>query len=98
MSVTTMPENEPSIRPVVTCDMGAVSEPDLETLDALCRFHMAVAQMGYVLRLKEATERLDQLLTLCGLDQSFSVDQGQAKEGEETVGVEEEIEPGNPPA
>jgi anti-anti-sigma regulatory factor len=83
---------------MVTCDMGGVSKPDLETLDALCRFHVAVAQMGYVLRLRDTTERLDQLLTLCGLDQSFSVDQGQSEEGEEPFGVEEEVEPGDPPA
>jgi anti-anti-sigma regulatory factor len=77
--------------------MGAVSAPDLETVDALCRFHIAVAQMGHVLRLRDTTERLDQLLTLCGLDESFSVDQGQSEKGEETLGVEEEVEPGDPP-
>jgi anti-anti-sigma regulatory factor len=78
--------------------MGAVYAPDLETVDALCRFHIAVTQMGYVLRLRDTTERLDQLLTLCGLDGSFVVGEGEPEEGEETLSVEEEVEPGDPPA
>ena len=83
-------------RPVVTCHLGAVIEPDLGTVDALCRLRMSVVHMGYVLRLIDASSELDDLLTLCGLDASLLVGEGQAKEWEETLGVEEEVEPGDP--
>lgn len=76
--------------------MGAVTAPDLGTVDALCRLRMSVVHMGYVLRLVEATPQLEELLTICGLDESLVVGQRQAEEGEETLGVEEEVEPGDP--
>jgi hypothetical protein len=78
--------------------MGAVSAPDLGTVEALCRLRMSVAPMGYVLRLRDATTRLEELLALCGLNESVLVGEGQPEEGEETLGVEEEVEPGDPPA
>jgi hypothetical protein len=84
-------------RPVVTCHLGAVAAPDLGTVDALCRLRMSVAHMGYVLRLIEATPQLEELLTWCGLDESSLVQaEGEAEEREETLGVEEEVEPGDP--
>jgi hypothetical protein len=53
--------------------------------------------MGYVLRLIEATPQLEELLTWCGLDESSLVQaEGEAEEREETLGVEEEVEPGDP--
>jgi hypothetical protein len=84
-------------RPVVTCHVGAVVAPNLGTVDALCRLRMAVAHMGYVLRLIEATPQFEELLTWCGLDEDSLV-QGErkAEEWEEPLGVEEEAEPGDP--
>jgi hypothetical protein len=85
------------MRPVVTCDMGGISAPDLGTVDALCRLRASVAHMGYVLRLIEATPQLEELLTWCGLDENSLVQgEGETEEREETFGVEEEIEPGDP--
>jgi anti-anti-sigma regulatory factor len=89
--------SDTSGRPVVTCDMSAVSAPDLGTVDALCRLRMSVAPLGYVLRLREATTRLEELLSLCGLEGSFLVGEGQPEEGEEALGVEKEVEPGDAP-
>jgi hypothetical protein len=83
--------------PVVTCDMGAVSAPHLGTVEALCRLRMSVAPMGYVLRVRGATTQLEELLALCGLGESVVVGQWQPEEGEEAIGVEEEVEPGDPP-
>lgn len=75
--------------------MGAVPAPDLGTIDALCRLRVSVAHMGYVLCLRDATSRLEELLTLCGLEDSFAVDQREPEQREETLGVEEEVEPGD---
>lgn len=76
--------------------MGAVSTPDLGTVDALCRLRLSVVQMGYVLRLRDATDRLEELLDLCGLSESVVVVEGETEKREETVGVEKEVEPGDP--
>ncbi len=74
--------------------MGAVSSPDLGTVDAVSRLRMSVFHMGYLLRLRDATPELEELLTLCGLgDSSFLVTERQPEQGEEPVGVEEEVEP-----
>jgi hypothetical protein len=90
-------ENDAPHRPVVTCHLGSVAAPDLGTVDALCRLRMSVAHMGYVLRLIEATPQLEELLTWCGLDESSLVQgEREAEEREETIGVEEEVEPGDP--
>jgi hypothetical protein len=81
----------------VICDMGGVAASDLGTVEALCRLRMSVVPMGYVLRLRGATTQLEELLALCGLDESAVVGEWQAEEGEETIGVEEEVEPVDPP-
>lgn len=92
-----MAPDDASIRPVVNCDMGGVSVPDLGTVDALCRLRTSVVHLGFVLRLTETTRQLEELLALCGLDESFAVGQRQSEEGEQTLGVQEEVEPGDPP-
>ncbi len=92
-----MSADDPSTRAFVTCDMGAVSSPDLGTVEALCRLRMSVVHMGYLLRLRDATPELEELLLLCGLgDASTLVAQRQPEEGKETFGVEEEVETGDP--
>jgi hypothetical protein len=77
--------------------MSAVSAPDLGTVDAVCRLRTSVVAMGYVLRLRDTTPELEGLLGLCGLSGGLTlVGEGQPEQGEETLGVEEEIEPGDP--
>jgi hypothetical protein len=94
-SLTKLAADDTPSRPVVTCHMGGITAPDLATIDALCRLRVSAAHLGYVLRLRETTSRLDELLALCGLDQSPPVGQRQPEEREETLRVEEEVEPGN---
>jgi hypothetical protein len=77
--------------------MGWVTSPDLATIEALCRFRLAVADHGYAVELRDASPGLLELLVLCGLEGVLPlVDEGQSEEGEQPGGVEEEIEPGNP--
>ena len=84
-------------RPVVICHLGAVAAPDLGTVDALCHLRMSVVHMGYVLRLIEATPELEEVLIWCGLEDALGlIGEGETEEGEETFGVEKEIEPGDP--
>ena len=76
--------------------MGGVTSPDLTTIEALCRFRLAVADEGYAVELRDASPGLQELLVLCGLEGVLPlVDQGQPEEGEQPRGVEEEVEPGD---
>ncbi len=71
--------------------------PDLATVEALCRFRLALADQGYAVEFRNASPGLRELLRLCGLGGVLPlVDQGQPEEREQPVGVEEEIEPGDP--
>ena len=77
--------------------MGGVISPDLTTIEALCRFRLAVAEEGYAVELRDASPGLQELLILCGLEGVLPlVDEGQSEEGEQPGGVEEEVEPGDP--
>lgn len=84
-------------RPALVCDVGKVISPDLATIEALCRFRLAVADRGYAVQLRDASLGLRELLGLCGLDGALPlVDEGQSEQGEQPVGVEKEVEPGDP--
>jgi ABC-type transporter Mla MlaB component len=83
--------------PALFCDMGGVTSPDLATVEALCRFRLALADQGYAVEIRNASPGLRELLLLCGLDRVLPlVHQGQPEEREQSVCVEEEIEPGDP--
>jgi hypothetical protein len=84
-------------RPALICDVGGVISPDLATIEALCRFRLAIADRGYAVQLRDASSGLRELLGLCGLDGALPlVHEGQSEQGEESVGVEKEIERGDP--
>ena len=84
-------------RPALVCDVGGINSPDLATIEALCRFRLAVAVEGYAVELRDASPGLRELLVLCGLEGVLPlVDEGQSEEGEQPGGVEKEIEPGDP--
>jgi hypothetical protein len=87
----------------LVCDVRLVREPDLGTIAALARLRASGRGQGWLLCLRYASPRLQELLDLCGLaeilplcEDSALVDQGQSEEGEQPRGVEEVIEPGDP--
>jgi len=80
-----------------------VSEPDLGTVAALARLQASGRGQGWLMCLRYASPRLQELLDLCGLadilpvcEGSALVDQGQPEHGEQPSGVEEVVEPGDP--
>ncbi|MZE75516.1 STAS domain-containing protein [Streptomyces sp. SID5475] len=89
--------------PVVLCDAGAVTRPDLATVEALARLRLTARRLGCRLRLRNAGPELRALLHLLGLDAVLGArgaaagaePWGQAEEGEEVRGVEEGVEPGD---
>jgi hypothetical protein len=87
----------------VVCDVSEVREPDLDTIAALARLRVSAAGLAWTVRLRYASPRLQELLDLTGLAEilpgcgdSLLVFEGQTEEGEQSRGVEEVVEPGDP--
>ncbi len=87
----------PAARPrTIICDVGAIA-PDVHALDALARLQLAARRLGMEVRLRHASRELQELVAFAGLRDVLRVDaSGQAEQGEERVGVEEERELDNP--
>ncbi|TMK90843.1 MAG: STAS domain-containing protein [Actinobacteria bacterium] len=82
----------------IVCDVGALVEPDVGTIDALARFQLAARRFGCEIRLRHASADFQQLLALMGLDEVLlRVEPSrQAEEREQRLGVEEERELDDP--
>ncbi|MGW2252120.1 STAS domain-containing protein [Kitasatospora sp. NPDC001660] len=95
----------------LTCDLGALTAPDLAVVDALARLRLAAARHGVGVLLLNASRPLRELLAFSGLADILPVAPGrsrtpglplgvqpgrEAEEREEHVGVEEVGEPGDP--
>lgn len=89
---------------LVTCDVGELSDPDSVTVDALARLQLTARRQGRSIRLRHAPVKLQDLLVLTGLCAEFPCAAGlrlqpnrQAEEREQ-VGIDEEVDPVDPPA
>ncbi|MFI9328296.1 STAS domain-containing protein [Kitasatospora sp. NPDC052868] len=96
-------DRETPTGPVLTCDVGALTRPDLAVLDALARLQLAAGRQGVRVVLTNAGGPLRELLALAGLSDalpvadSLGVQPGrEAEQREEGVGVEEVGEAGDP--
>jgi hypothetical protein len=88
-----MPAGSPR---TIICDVGAVA-PDVHTIDALARLQLAARRLGMEVLLRHASRELQELVDFAGLRDVLRVEmQGQAEQGEERVGVEEERELDDP--
>ncbi|MFF2661466.1 STAS domain-containing protein [Kitasatospora sp. NPDC058032] len=104
----TTTETKASADRSLSCDLGALTAPDLSVVDALARLRLAAARHGVRLVLRNAGGPLRELLAFSGLAAVLLVeDDGttllpgrqprrQAEEREQHVGVEEVGEPGDP--
>ncbi|MGH2753943.1 MAG: STAS domain-containing protein [Actinomycetota bacterium] len=88
----------------LVCDVEALVEPDAVAVDALARLQLTARRCGSKVRVRNAREDLQQLIALMGLSDvvpvspDLSVEPGrQPEEREERGGVEEEIDPADPP-
>jgi STAS domain len=55
-------------RNAVECDVGEVTDPDADTIDAMARLQLAALRLGVRFRFSDACEELRDLLALTGLD------------------------------
>lgn len=80
--------------PVVVCDVGGIGPPGLGTVDLLARLALTAKRAGSGIRLRDPDPALHALLDLVGL--RFEVE-GQPEQREPPLGVEEAVEPRDPP-
>jgi hypothetical protein len=87
----------------VLCDVGAITAPDVGTIDVLARLQLGALRQGMRLRLHDASSELVALIALAGLSDALAVDalavelQRQPEDREERLRVEEETELDDPP-
>ncbi|MER7750780.1 STAS domain-containing protein [Kitasatospora sp. NPDC097643] len=92
---------------VLTCDLGALTAPDLAVVDALARLRLAAGRHGVGVTLLNTSGPLRELLAFSGLSALLPgpVDPGEllafqpgreAEQREQHVGVEEVGETGDP--
>ena len=82
---------------LILCDVAALTEADLGTLDALARLQLTARRLGGEVRLRHASAELREILDLAGLagavpcqERSGGEVRGEAEEREEPLRVEEE--------
>ena len=82
----------------IVCDVSAL-DPDALTIDALARLQLSSRRVGLEIRLRHASNELQELLVFVGLDEVLRLEAGgQAEQREQRVGVEEERELDEPSA
>jgi ABC-type transporter Mla MlaB component len=87
----------------VVCDVAALTEPDLVTVDALARMQLTAVRLGSRLRLCGAGSELQAFLALVGLSDVLPLRPdsrlqvvGQPEQREQGRGVQERVERGDP--
>jgi hypothetical protein len=95
--------------PLVYCDAGAITEPDVVTVEVLARLRLTARGLGCVLRIYRPHEHLVRLVALLGLGgvllgpgppsapgSGFEA-RGKSEQREQPLGVQEVVDPVDPP-
>jgi ABC-type transporter Mla MlaB component len=92
-------------RASVACDVSAVADADLLTIDALARLALVTRQLGSDLRLQNPSAALEDLVGLVGLAETLLGREpsgvepvGQPEQRKVAGGVQEERDPADPAA
>jgi len=81
----------------VDCDVGHVRGADLATVNALARAYLNARRVGARIRFTNASPALEELVAFVGLDDVLlGRPERQAEQGEESVCVQERVEPDDP--
>ena len=83
--------------------MSVCQGADVETLEALARLQLAAHRRGLQVVFRRANDDLRELLAWAGLDDALPCEgrsgfepRGQIEQGEQSLRVEEEADPGDP--
>ncbi len=88
---------------VVSCWGKGLADPDLATVDLLARLRLAAGRVGQAMRVEDPSRRLRELVVLAGLEELLLPHRSgaqawwQAEQREEPLGIEEGIQPDDPP-
>ena len=89
---------------VVICDLVSIDQVDVVTVELVARLQLTASRLGRRVRLRSASQRMIQLLTLMGLHHVVQFEAGsglqpwwQPEEGEQPFGVEEGVDTDDPP-
>ncbi|MGR3936049.1 STAS domain-containing protein [Streptomyces sp. BRA346] len=88
----------------VTVDVGAAQRPVLAMVETLARLRLAARRLGREMRLRNTGGELAGVLAGAGLDEVLTAPVtlrlepgGEPEEGEQPLGVQERVEPGDAP-
>jgi len=88
---------------IILCDLARLADADMATVDALARLALRARRMGCAVNLRDPSTELLELLGLAGLGEVLPCAPGsgvevigQSEEREESLGVEEERDAGDP--
>lgn len=95
---TTAPKEQ-----VLYCHAGALTDPDLGTVEVLAHLQLVARRHGIAVRLCHVPPPLEELLVLAGLTEGVlgclcTEPSGKPEEGKEPGGIEEGVHRHDPPA
>jgi hypothetical protein len=70
---------------------------DLASVDLLARLQLAAGRLGWSLQLRDASDELRELLAFVGLDEVLTLEPRREAEEREQLGIQEVVQPGDPP-
>ena len=92
-----------SVPRLIVCDVSAVTDPDMVTIDTLARLQLTARRSGTSIALTGVSEELKELLEFAGLGSIFprcppsAVEPiRQPEQGEEAGGIQKEADPADP--
>jgi ABC-type transporter Mla MlaB component len=88
---------------VVSCDVGAITRPDIATIEVLVRLRLTARRLGCDLRIHGVNHLLSELLAFTGLGDVLALPSGpvaeprrQPEQGKQVLGVEKGVDPADP--
>jgi anti-anti-sigma regulatory factor len=72
--------------------------PDLALVDALVRLQLTARRRGWLMRVRDVSEELRSLLEFVGLAEVLALEPRREPELGEELGVQEVVQPDDPPA
>ncbi|MGH3366032.1 MAG: STAS domain-containing protein [Nocardioidaceae bacterium] len=89
---------------LVVCDVAALVDPDATAVDAVARLQLTARRVGCQVRLRNVSCAMRDLLSFSGLGEvvrlvadSRAEPRGELEQREQSVGVQERVDPDHPP-
>jgi ABC-type transporter Mla MlaB component len=89
---------EQSKEPEAVVVVVRAARADLSSVDLLARLQLAARRMGWTISLCDATDDVRELLEFVGLSDVLALEARRQPEERVELGVQEVVQPGDPPA